>query len=140
MDTNTLKNFGPNVAAAWAQAGALVGWLTQSEFGAWEYLTGPNSADSLPVFLFQKYDIATIATLLAPSVPFALCLQNIKLHNADLKKLSGLGNLQNLRALDLSHTLVDDLGLTALAKFQNLQSVDLGATTLTDEGLSLIHI
>jgi len=127
------KTFAPKVSAAWQKAGALVGWLAQTEDGAWRYLGAePKGVASLPVFLWQKFEPGVIAKLPVPSVPFAIGLGGTKMNNAGLKELA---KLQNLRSLDISHTQVTDAGLKQLAAIKKLRSLDLGASMVTDAGL-----
>ena len=136
MDTNTLKNFGPNVAAAWAQAGALVGWLTRTEFGEWQYLQSmPPDVESLPVFFWQKeaFDAVAIDNLPAPSVPFAMCLQSTRF---DSNRFDELKAFQNLQDLDLSHAAeLSPTWLNDLRFLKNLRSLDLGATDVKDDAM-----
>jgi len=123
----------PKVIDAWRDAGSLVGWLTQTEFGEWQYLKAkPKNVDSLPVFLWPGYQAGVIDKLPRPAVPFAIGLGGTGMTNVGLKELA---RLQNLQALDLSHTKVTDAGLKQLAVLKNLHSLDLGASAVTDAGL-----
>jgi internalin A len=127
------KELDRKVVDAWQNAGALVGWLAQSEFGEWLYLRDkPERIESLPVFLWQQYQAEVIAKLPQPAVPFAIGFGGTGMTNAGLKELV---KFQNLQALDLSHTQVTDMGLKQLAELKNLHSLDLGASAVTDAGL-----
>lgn len=127
------KELDAKVIAEWRKAGALIGWLSQSDFGEWQYLKNkPQGVDSLPVFLWPKFEAGMFAKLPAPAAPFAMGLGNTVIDNAGLKELA---QLQNLQAVDLSHTKVTDAGLKELAALMNLHSVDLGASAVTDAGL-----
>lgn len=131
--TSQVKELHPKVIAEWRKAGALVGWLAQSEFGEWQYLKEkPEAVASLPVFLWRKYEAGMFAKLSAPAAPFSMGLGNTEIDSAGLKELAGL---QNLQAVDLSHTKVTDVGLKELAALKNLHSLDLGASAVTDVGL-----
>lgn len=132
-DDVATKNFSQATINAWTNAGALVGWLTITEFGSWQYLKDkPKGVDALPVFLWQKYIENVIVNLPKPAVSFALGFGNSGMTNTGLNELAGL---QNLQALDLSHAKVTDDGLKKLAVLENLRSLDIGASSVTDAGL-----
>ena len=125
--------FAPKVQKAWEKADALVGWLAHDGQGGWLYLQEkPVNIASLPVFLLQKFKPGVIIKLPKPSVPFAIGLGSSGITNQGIKELVGLENLQ---ALDLSHTKVTDSGLRELAALEQLRILDLGATVITDAGL-----
>ncbi len=126
----------PSVIMQWKRAGALVGWLAQSEKGKWFYLkTKPKNHASLPVFIWRRYTPYLMNKLPRPSVPFAMSFGGTKLDNAGLTELT---RFKNLQALDLSHTRVTDTGLTKLNAIKGLHSLDLGASKVTDKGLKNI--
>jgi hypothetical protein len=52
--------------------------------------------------------------------------------------LGVLGVFPNLTALDVSHSLVTDEGLTTIAKLHRLESLNLQATRVSDDGLEMI--
>lgn len=128
--------FAPKVQKAWEKADALVGWLAHDGQGDWLYLKEkPKNVASLPVFLLQEFKPGVIVKLPKPSIPFAIGLGSSGITDQGVKELAGL---QNLQALDLSHTKVTDLGLKELAVLEQLRILDLGATVITDIGVKYL--
>ena len=141
------KPLPPEIAKAWTDAGAQVGWIRMEfefrgdygrfihadkapvgELPAFQYGTrGQWKISSLP-----RWKAGVLEKLPDPGVPFALILSTTEVRNAGLKELAGF---KSLRMLNLGVTWISDAGIRELAGLKNLQWLSLSNTGLTDAGL-----
>jgi hypothetical protein len=153
----------PEVAKAWADAGAEVGWMKDvpprqtGGYQFWEPFREKAEAGAMPAFRVSREKEAALAKLPDPGVAFGLDLHCWGGKDAELKKFArlkslrslniggallltdaGLKELQalkNLRGLYLFYAPVTDAGLKELAALKELQALDLSNTRVTDAGL-----
>jgi hypothetical protein len=149
----------PELIAAWKkECSVRVGWYAPDEWsGCWEfYAAKPTCPDALPALRVVGFPSGRIATLPAPSAPFALATRHAAETEGNLKELAALANLRlldlsdsnagdeavkeiaglrNLQCLYLNSTSVGDAGLKHLAGLERLQILGLVLTPVTDEGL-----
>ena len=137
VSAQTPKELDPKVVEAWKKAGAKAGWYGLNRFGYYRFSEAkPKDPAAVPAFLCPSVRVEVIATLPAPSAPFAVDLSGTVMTevmtDALLKELAGFKSLQNL---DLRFTRVTDAGLKELADLKSLQTLDLDDTKVTDAGL-----
>ena len=121
-NTEAPKRLPPEVATAWKEAGAEVGWVRADRY---RHVTGflpfegyfqffpdrEGKPGDLPAFRFAKWRPGGLTKLPVPATAFGLDLGGAKETDAGLKALSRLGSLQTL---DLRDTKVTDAGLEQL--------------------------
>ena len=122
----------PEVIAAWEKAGAKFGWTSVDESGRQAFLSDKEKpvAGAVPAFYVEIFPTGKLKALPPPEVPFYLA--GSKAHDAGLKELAGLTQLQGLA---LGGTQVTDAGLKELARFNQLQLLVLLGTKVTDAGM-----
>jgi internalin A len=153
----------PEVAKAWRDAGADLGWMKDlppksSGYQFWEPWRKKSGPGAMPAFRFPERDAAgVLAKLPDPGTAFGLDFHCGFYAGVSLKELAGLKNLQslniggvqgntyadlkdlagskNLRGLYLFYSGVTDAQLKHLAALKNLQTLDLSNTSVTDVGL-----
>jgi hypothetical protein len=101
-----------NVAKAWKDAGATVGWMKQEESGNLTFLEKPE-AGAIPAFRFEKWKDGVVAKLPAPGAAFGLDLAKTELTDSGLKELA---NLKHLTLACLCETKATDAAVEALRK------------------------
>jgi len=127
------KPLPKEIAQAWKDAGAEVGWMRADKFGLLQLVSKKEGvAGDLPAFKFAAWKDGLVPKLPAPPGAFGLYLFGSKIRDTGLKDLAGLKGLQGL---SLRMNEVTDAGLRELAVLKNLQSLNLGFTYVTDAGL-----
>ena len=138
--TDGLVQPAPEVIAAWKEAGAEFGWVSQID----EATSGKPGglllwppkepvAGDVPAFRFKVVPTKKLDTLPRPAVPFGLSLFGNFVTDSALEELAGL---EQLRTLNLWNAQVSDAGLKELAGLAQLQSLTIQAHKVTDAGLS----
>lgn len=87
----------------------------------------------LPTLWFTTWKEGVLAKLPAPTVPFALRLNETPLDDNGLREVARFSTLQTLY---LYRTRLTDGGLKELVALKNLQELDLGQNAVTDAGLT----
>jgi hypothetical protein len=152
----------PKVAAAWRDAGAVLGWMKDlppqaDGYAFWGPWRDKGEPGAVPAFRYHPDKKGTLARLPDPGVAFGLDTHCCAMNAEELKELAGLTSLhslnlgggllvtdkglkqlaplRNLHALYLFYTNVTDAGLKELAGLNHLQALDLYSTRVTDAGL-----
>jgi len=151
------KPLPADVAKAWKDAGATVGWMRVNENGSIEWDEKPKNGD-VPALMFAEWKEGVIAKLPTPGVPFGINLPLAKITDAGVKELVAhkslaslnligseqvtdagikvLAALKNLAALNLRHCKqVTDAGVKELAALKKLAALVVGFTKVTDDGI-----
>src|SRR5262245_33629461 len=129
-ENGTASALPADVASAWSQVGADVGWTRYGE--ADFHQKGPPQAAEVPAFRFDTWKSGVVAKLPAPGQGFGVCLAATKVNDAGLKEIASLTHLQ---VLDLGLTEVTDAGLKELGRLAHLRSLVLYDTRVSDAGL-----
>jgi hypothetical protein len=146
----------PNLAKAWTDAGAEMGWMYDDD-GIPRLAHGDVTSGVMHYLRIVTYKEGEIAKLPAPPVPFGLYAFNAKLTDAGLKELAhlqkvetltisgnpitedGLGELlalKSLRLLSLNEMKITDKGLETVVKIESLEALFVSSTAVTDAGLN----
>ncbi|MDW8079615.1 MAG: hypothetical protein RMJ16_12085 [Thermoguttaceae bacterium] len=146
LEGDSAQPFPPEIAQAWAGAGAEVGWVgifngMELEFSRTKESLLEELPDYLrpevklfPVFRFQVWPRGVVAKLPTPPGPFALHVSS-PIADEDLKEVTGL---ENLRFLVLRSTRITDAGQKkleeALPKCKIVVSLFLSGVPLSSLG------
>jgi hypothetical protein len=140
----TSRSIPPEVAKAWTDAGARVGWIKDvppeatGGYQYWKPFREKDEPGAVPAFHFHPKEKGSLAKLPNPGVPFGLDTHCGGLADADLKELARFKSLQSLNlGADLG---LKDVRLRALTQLKNLQGLYLFYTPVTDAGLKELAV
>jgi hypothetical protein len=89
------KPLPPEIAKAWSDAGAEIGWMRVNENGVFAFHENAV-AGAVPAFRFSAWRKSALAKLPDPEAPFGLDLNGTQITDAGLKELAGFKRLQSL--------------------------------------------
>lgn len=106
------KPLPDDVAKAWKDAGAAVGWMKMEESGLLNFVEKPEPG-AIPAFRFPRWKDGVVPKLPVPEAPFGLYLSKTEIADAGLKELA---KLKPLKLLCLCETKVTDAAVEELRK------------------------